>query len=90
MTSPPRRVVRRWYTPQRGQNTLTLNAWIGDQATRGNVAEALDSYPLLSCGAPELLCPELSLPYKDGLHFGKLGHEKLGQALLHGPFRDCQ
>jgi lysophospholipase L1-like esterase len=80
---------KRWYTPERGQNTLTLNAWIGDQAARGNVAEALDSYPLLSCGAPELLCPELSLPYKDGLHFGKLGHQKLGEALLRGPFRDC-
>jgi lysophospholipase L1-like esterase len=81
---------KRWYTPERGQNTLTLNAWIGDQAPRGNVAETLDSYPLLSCGAPELLCPELALPFKDGLHFGKLGHEKLGEALMRGPFRDCQ
>jgi lysophospholipase L1-like esterase len=81
---------KRWYTPERGRNTLTLNAWIGEQAARGRVAEALDSYPLLSCGVPELLCPELALPYKDGLHIGKLGHQKLGEALLRGAFRDCQ
>jgi lysophospholipase L1-like esterase len=81
---------KRWYTPERGRNTVTLNTWIGDQAARGQVADVLDSYPLLSCGAPELLCPELSVPYDDGLHFGKLGHEKLGEALLKGPFRDCR
>ena len=80
---------RRWYTPERGQNTLTLNGWITEQAARGNVASALDAYPLLSCGDPERICPELSPPYKDGLHFGKLGHEKLGEALLNGPFRSC-
>jgi hypothetical protein len=81
---------KRWYTPERGRNTLTLNAWISEQAANGKVADALDSYSLLSCGDPERLCPELSQPRDDGLHFGKLGHEKLGEALLRGPFRDCQ
>ena len=90
ITVSPWAGFKRWYTPERGQNTLTLNAWIGEQAAHGNVAEALDSYPLLSCGAPELLCPELALPHKDGLHIGKLGHQKLGEALLRGPFSDCQ
>jgi lysophospholipase L1-like esterase len=80
---------KRWYSPERGQNTLTLDAWIMSQAQAGNVASAVDAYPLLSCGDPERLCPELALPHKDGLHFGKLGHEKLAEALLAGPFRAC-
>lgn len=80
---------KRWYTPERGQNTLRLNAWILDRAANGVIAEATDAYPLLSCGDPERLCPELAAPHKDGLHFGKLGHAKLAEALLAGPFRSC-
>lgn len=81
---------KRWFTPERGQNTRRLNGWILAQPAQGGVAAALDAYPLLSCGDPELLCPELSAPHKDGLHFGKLGHEKLAQALLAGPFQSCE
>jgi lysophospholipase L1-like esterase len=81
---------KRWYTPERGRNTLTLNAWLLEQVTRGNVASAVDAYPLLSCGDTERLCPELAAPHKDGLHFGKLGHQKLAEALLSGPFQGCQ
>lgn len=80
---------KRWYTPERGENTLRLNAWISDLAANGVVSEAVDAYPLLSCGDPERLCPELAAPFKDGLHFGKLGHQKLADALLAGPFRAC-
>jgi lysophospholipase L1-like esterase len=80
---------KRWFTPERSQNTLTLNRWILGQASSGAVWAALDAYPLLSCGDPERLCPELAAPHKDGLHFGKLGHEKLAKALLEGPFRGC-
>lgn len=79
----------KWFTPERGQNTLTLNAWILAQPGQGNVALALDAYPLLSCGVATHLCPELSAPYKDGLHFGKLGHQKLGEALYELAFRGC-
>lgn len=81
---------KRWYTPERGRNTLTLNAWLLQQAAQGNVASAVDAYPLLSCGEAERLCPELAAPHKDGLHFGKLGHQKLADALLSGPFHGCQ
>jgi lysophospholipase L1-like esterase len=81
---------KRWFTPERGKNTLTLNGWIMTQASSGNLAAAVDAYPLLSCGDPERLCPELALPHKDGLHFGKLGHQKLAEALLKGPFRSCE
>jgi lysophospholipase L1-like esterase len=80
---------KRWFTPERGQNTLTLNRWLVEQGEQGAVQTTLDAYPLLSCGDPERLCPELAAPHKDGLHFGKLGHEKLAQALLDGPFSAC-
>jgi lysophospholipase L1-like esterase len=76
---------KRWFTPERGQNTLSLNRWI---AARADVTP-VDAYPLLSCGEPHKLCPELAAPHKDGLHFGKAGHDKLAQALLEGPFRAC-
>ena len=79
----------RWYTPERSRNTETLNAWILEQSRQGNVAAALDAYPLLSCGTPTHLCPALSAPFKDGLHFGKLGHQKLGQALYDLAFQGC-
>lgn len=80
---------KKWFTPERGQNTLTLNRWIAEQPAAGAIATAVDAYPLLSCGEPEKLCPDMALPFKDGLHFGKLGHEKLAQALLAGPFKSC-
>lgn len=73
---------KKWFSAERGKNTLSLNGWIVQQAEQGAVTSALDAYPLLSCGDPERLCPALAAPYKDGLHFGKLGHEKLGEALL--------
>jgi lysophospholipase L1-like esterase len=81
---------KRWYTPARGQNTLTLNRWIVDQAAAGAIAGALDAYPLLSCGDPERLCPTLATPFKDGLHFGKPGQRKLGEALRSLAFPDCK
>jgi lysophospholipase L1-like esterase len=80
---------KRWHTPERSRNTRALNAWILEQAERGPLAAALDAYPLLSCGDPEQLCAELAAPFKDGLHFGKLGQEKLGQGLFEAAFTDC-
>jgi lysophospholipase L1-like esterase len=81
---------KRWFTPARSQNTQRLNGWIMAQASDATISAALDAYPLLSCGDPERLCPELAAPHKDGLHFGKRGHQKLAKALLEGPFRACQ
>jgi lysophospholipase L1-like esterase len=80
----------KWFTPRRGDNTKLLNTWILAQPAAGTIASAVDAYPLLSCGDPERLCPELALPHKDGLHFGKAGQERLGQALLDGPFQSCK
>lgn len=79
----------RWHTPERSQNTQALNDWILAQPGQGTIAAALDAYPLLSCGTPTHLCPELSAPFKDGLHFGKLGQQKLGQALYDLAFQGC-
>lgn len=81
---------KRWYTPERGKNTLTLNGWLMERASKGEVNATVDAYPLLSCGEAEKLCPELAAPHKDGLHFGKLGHQKLAEALLSGPFQACR
>jgi lysophospholipase L1-like esterase len=81
---------KRWFSPERSRNTLTLNDWILARPAAGAVASAVDAYPLLSCGDPERLCPELAAPHKDGLHFGKLGHQKLARALLDGPFQSCK
>lgn len=81
---------KRWYTAERGQNTLTLNRWIADQAAQAVTSKSLDAYPLLSCGNSELLCPELAAPFKDGLHFGKLGQKKLGEALYGLAFTGCR
>lgn len=81
---------KRWFTAERSQNTQALNGWILAQPSAAAISAALDAYPLLSCGDPERLCPELAAPYKDGLHFGKLGHQKLAKALLEGPLRSCR
>jgi hypothetical protein len=80
---------KRWYTPERGKNTLSLNGWLMERARKTEVNATVDAYPLLSCGEAEKLCPALAAPHRDGLHFGKLGHEKLAQALLRGPFQAC-
>ena len=81
---------KKWFTPERSQNTQSLNGWILSRPSANAISSAVDAYPLLSCGEPERLCPELAAPYKDGLHFGKLGHQKLAKALLDGPFQGCQ
>jgi lysophospholipase L1-like esterase len=80
----------RYYNPRRGQATLELNAWLQAEHARGQIDHVVDAYALLSCGDPERLCPEVALPYKDGLHFGPVGHEKLGEALYAAVFNDCR
>ncbi len=78
----------RYFNERRGKNTLALNAWILEQ--RGKlVDDVVDTYPLLSCGE-YLLCPDYHKPYKDGLHLGPKGHERLGAALYEHVFHDCR
>jgi lysophospholipase L1-like esterase len=79
----------RYYNGTRGAATLKVNGWIRSQLAAGTVDHVIDAYPLLSCGNPERLCPTFSGPFKDGLHFNKAGHEKLGKALHEQVFSSC-
>ncbi len=84
LTVSPWGGFKRWFTPHRGSTTVELNTWIRSAP----VHAAVDTYTLLSCG--ESLCPEFEPPFHDGLHFGKKGHEALGQALLDAEFKNCR
>lgn len=79
----------KYYNPRRAAATRELNAWILAGPTRGDTDVAVDAYALLSCGDPERLCPRFAMAKSDGLHFGKLGHEALGQALYDAEFHKC-
>jgi lysophospholipase L1-like esterase len=73
---------RRWYTEERGSNTIKLNNWIAQQRKIGKVDFVVDSGAVLSCGDPMLLCPNVMKPFRDGLHFGQEGHRRLGESIL--------
>ncbi len=77
---------KRYYNARRGRSTRALNAWIAAQVPAA-VDLALDPFDLLACG--ESLCPEHVPPFQDGIHFGKTGHELLGQALFDAEFKNC-
>jgi len=79
----------KYYNERRGGYTRTLNSWIMDQLGAGTVDHVVDAYGLLSCGRPEVLCPEYAKPFKDGIHFGPAGHDRLGQALYEEAFTQC-
>lgn len=79
---------KRYFIPRRAETTRQLNGWIASQRQAGRVDRVVDSYPLLSCGDPEHLCPEYARP--DGLHLNARGQELLGQALLEKAFPDCK
>jgi hypothetical protein len=79
----------RHFSAPRAATTLEVNRWILAQRDTGVIDAAVDSYPMLSCGDPTVLCPAYALPFKDGLHFGAEGHERLGEALFTQVFADC-
>lgn len=80
----------KYYNERRGEATGRLNDWIKEQLGAGRVDHVVDAYQLLSCGQPERLCPEYAHPIRDGLHFGKQGHEVLGKALYEAAFSGCR
>lgn len=75
------------FSERRAATTRELNAWITAQLAAGKVDHVLDTGPLLSCGNPDRLCDGLGM--KDGLHWTKAGHEKVGEALAAGFFAGC-
>ncbi len=79
-----------YYNGTRGGNTLILNRWISSQLEAKTVDYVIDTYSMLSCGNSERLCPEVSKPFKDGLHFGPEGHQRIGKALYEKVFSDCR
>jgi lysophospholipase L1-like esterase len=81
--------VSRYFTPKRAEATRKLNAWLAAERAAGDIDVLVPSYGLLSCGDPEKLCPSYEPPFHDGLHFGKVGHERLGKALLSLAFANC-
>jgi lysophospholipase L1-like esterase len=80
----------RYFTEARGATTLELDHFILAQQKSGKADFVVDTYPLLSCGAPEKLCDALAAPFHDGLHFGPAGHEKIADALFTSVFSDCR
>jgi lysophospholipase L1-like esterase len=80
----------KWYNERRARATLELNAWIAQQQREGLVDHIVDAHGLLSCGDPERLCPEYEPPFHDGIHFGRLGQDRLGQVLLETAFAGCR
>ncbi len=80
---------KRYYNDRRQGYTLALNDWIREQGRAGKADAVIDAYGLLSCGQPELLCPEYQQRSPDGLHLGKQGHQVLGKALFDAVFQNC-
>lgn len=81
---------KRYFNATRLAATLEVNRWILAQHDAGSIDAAIDAYPLLSCGDPDVLCPRFTAPYDDGLHFGPEGHERLGEQLFTQVFADCE
>jgi lysophospholipase L1-like esterase len=80
----------KWYNPSRARATGELNDWIRGRKEAGEVDDVIDAFALLSCGDAEKLCPAYMEPFKDGLHFGPKGHDKLAEALSRDVFSDCR
>ena len=80
----------KYFTPHRSKTTGDVNKWITAQVAAKSVDFVIDAYAMLSCGDAEKLCPKVAEPFKDGLHFGKEGHEILGKALYSKVFSSCE
>jgi lysophospholipase L1-like esterase len=79
---------KKYFNAARSAATGALNRWI--LAQRGTAVDfVVDAFPLLSCGDRDFLCAEYEKPFTDGLHFGREGHRRLGDALYHEVFADC-
>jgi lysophospholipase L1-like esterase len=79
----------RYFNASRSAATLEVNKWILAQRDSGGVDATVDAYALLSCGDSTVLCPNYTPPFKDGLHFGAPGHERLGEELFAQVFASC-
>lgn len=85
LTVAPWGGFRQYDNPRRRAATKRLNRWLMDEAGRGRIA-ALPTGPLLTCGDPEVLCRDVEVSFRDGLHLGPEGHRRLGEALFERVF----
>jgi lysophospholipase L1-like esterase len=90
LTVTPWGGFHQYYNPSRAATTAELNRWILGLPAAHAVDFAVDVNPLLSCGNPEELCDAYTAPFKDGIHFGPKGHEKIAEALYTQVFSDCR
>lgn len=90
LTIAPWAGFTRWYNPRRAEATREVNRFIHQAFSEGQVSAVVDTGVLLSCGDPERLCEELTVPFKDGLHFGKAGHARLAETLVSAVFSGCE
>jgi lysophospholipase L1-like esterase len=90
LTVTPWGGFHRYYNPSRAATTAELNRWILGLPAAHTVDFAVDVNPLLSCGNAEEICDAYSAPFKDGIHFGPKGHEKIAEALYTQVFSDCR
>ena len=90
MTVAPWGGFSKYWNDKRAAATTEVNDWIRARKTAGEVDHVVDAFTLLSCGDPNRICPEYAAPFKDGLHFGPKGHEKLGEVLHREVFADCR
>jgi len=80
---------KRMFNERRRNETLEVNRWIRGQRGQ-SVDYVIDAYGLLSCNDPDSLCDEYLPPFRDGLHFNRKAHDKLGEAMFKQVFSDCR
>ncbi len=75
---------------KRGAATRALNAWILSRVVAGQVDQAVDLHPLLSCGDPDELCPSHRRFPNDRVHWNRAGHKVVADALHRRVFANCK
>jgi len=89
MTVPPWGRLR-GVVDRRVQATHRLNTWMFKQEELGKLDAVFDTYPLLSCGDPNVLCRRYRRFVNDDVHWGRRGHKLIGDALYKQVFPDCE
>jgi lysophospholipase L1-like esterase len=88
LTVAPWGGFKQYDSPKRRAATARLNRWILGQAAPPEIT-VLPTGPLLTCGDSEVLCADVAGGARDGLHFGREGHRRLGEALRRLAFPEC-
>lgn len=79
---------KKYWSEKRQRDTDTLNEWVRRQKADGKVDHVVDAAEVLKGEPRERLCDGCG--QKDGLHWTRAGHERLGAALHAAVFADCR